>query len=149
IPPESDNTPTRGVVVGIDGSEAAKAAIEYAAQEASRRGVSLTAVYAWMPPLTPGLEYLWSEELVETQRSAAEEAIAIGTAGLADRYPDLEVERKIVQSPPVAALLLAAEDADTIVVGSRGRGGIQRLLLGSVSHGVLQALPRTTIVTRS
>ena len=70
-------------------------------------------------------------------------------ATLAERYPDLVVERKIVQSPPVAALLQAAENADTIVVGSRGRGGIQRLLLGSVSHGVLQALTRTTIVTRA
>lgn len=149
VPFERPGTPKPGVVVGIDGSEASKKAIAFAAEEASLRGVPLIAVYAWMPPLTPGLEYLWSEELVETQRSAAEEAIAIGTAGLASRYPDLSVERKIVQAPPVAALLQAAEDADTIVVGSRGRGGIQRLLLGSVSHGVLQALPRTTIVTRS
>ena len=149
IPLEVEGTPQPGVVVGVDGSDASKKAIAFAAEEASRRGVPLTAVYAWMPPLTPGLEYLWSEELVETQRSAAEEAIAIGTAGLSERYPDLTIERKIVQSPPVAALLLTAEDADTIVVGSRGRGGIQRLLLGSVSHGVLQSLPRTTIVTRS
>lgn len=137
-----------GVVVGVDGSEAAKLAIAFAAEEASSRRVPLIAVYAWMPPLTPGLEYLWSEELVETQRAAAEEAIAIGTAGLAGRYPDLVIERRIVQSPPVAALLQAAEHADTIVVGSRGRGGLKRLLLGSVSHGVLQSLPRTTIVTR-
>lgn len=149
VPLEVEGSPQPGVVVGVDGSEASKTAIAFAAEEASRRGVPLTAVYAWMPPLTPGLEYLWSEELVETQRSAAEEAIAIGTAGLSERYPDLKIERKIVQSPPVAALLLTAEDADTIVVGSRGRGGIQRLLLGSVSHGVLQSLPRTTIVTRS
>lgn len=148
IPPESDNTPTRGVVVGIDGSEAAKAAIEYAAQEASRRGVSLTAVYAWMPPLTPGLEYLWSEELVESQRAAAEEAIAIGTAGLSSQYPDLEIKREIVQAAPVAALVQTAEDAELLVVGSRGRGAISRLLLGSVSHGVLQALPCPVIVTR-
>lgn len=149
VPLTVEGTPKPGVVVGVDGSDASKRAIAFAAEEASRRSVPLTAVYAWMPPLTPGLEYLWSEELVETQRAAAEEAIAIGTAGLAERYPDLVVERKIVQSPPVAALLLAAEDADTIVVGSRGRGGIQRLLLGSVSHGILQALPRTTIVTRA
>lgn len=148
VPFSVEGTPKPGVVVGIDGSDAAKKAIAFAAEEADSRGVPLIAVYAWMPPLTPGLEYLWSEELVESQRAAAEEAISIGTAGLAGRYPDLKIERKIVQSPPVAALLQAAEDADTIVVGSRGRGGIQRLLLGSVSHGVLQSLPRTTIVTR-
>ena len=148
VPAEKAESSKPAVVVGIDGSEASQRAIAFAAEEASFRGVPLIAVYAWMPPLTPGLEYLWSEELVESQRTAAEEAIAIGTAGLAERYPDLVVERQIVQSPPVAALLQAAEGADTIVLGSRGRGGIQRLLLGSVSHGVLQALPCTTIVTR-
>ena len=148
VPAQVEGTPKPGVVVGVDGSEAAKKAIAFAAEEADSRGVPLIAVYAWMPPLTPGLEYLWSEALVESQRSTAEEAIAIGTAGLASRYPDLVIDRRIVQSPPVAALLQAAEEADTIVVGSRGHGGIQRLLLGSVSHGVLQSLPRTTIVTR-
>ena len=109
----------------------------------------LIAVYAWMPPLTPGLEYLWSEDLVASQRASAEEAIAIGTAGLASRYPDLVIDRRIVQAPPVTALLQAAEEADTIVVGSRGRGSLSRLLLGSVSHGVLQALTRATIITRA
>lgn len=138
-----------GVVVGVDGSEASKRAIAYAAEKASLRGVPLTAVYAWMPPLTPGLEYLWSEELVESQRAAAEEAIAIGVAGLADRYPDLVINREIVQSPPVAALVQAGERAELLVVGSRGRGGISRLLLGSVSHGVLQALPCPVVVTRA
>ncbi|WP_449277397.1 universal stress protein [Leucobacter sp. GX24907] len=146
--PRAEPTPGAGIVVGIDGSDAAKQAIAYAAEEASRRQVPLTAVYAWLPPLTPGLEYLWSEELVESQRTAAEEAIAIGTAGLAERYPDLQLRREIVQAPPVTALLQAAEGAELLVVGSRGRGGISRLLLGSVSHGVLQSLPCPTLVTR-
>ncbi|PRI12172.1 universal stress protein [Leucobacter massiliensis] len=146
---DADAVSRTGVVVGVDGSEPSKRAIAFAAEEASTRGVPLIAVYAWMPPLTPGLEYLWSEELVESQRAAAEEAIAIGVAGLAQRYPDLEVRREIVQSAPVAALVQAAERADMIVVGSRGRGGISRLLLGSVSHGVLQALPCPVVVTRA
>lgn len=148
IPP-IDAQPKTGVVVGVDGSEASKKAIAFAAAEASRRSVPLIAVYAWMPPLTPGLEYLWSEELVESQRAAAEEAIAIGVAGLSERYPDLEVRREIVQAPPVSALVQAAEGAEMVVVGSRGRGGISRLLLGSVSHGVLQALPCPVVVTRA
>lgn len=149
IPAVTAAEPKAGVVVGVDGSEASKKAIAVAAEAASFRGSPLIAVYAWMPPLTPGLEYLWSEELVESQRSAAEEAIAIGVAGLAERYPDLEIRREIVQSPPVAALVQAAEGAELLVVGSRGRGGISRLLLGSVSHGVLQALPCPVVVTRS
>lgn len=147
--PQTEPVPGAGIVVGVDGSDAAKRAIAYAAEEASRRRVPLTAVYAWLPPLTPGLEYLWSEELVESQRTAAEEAIAIGTAGLAQRYPDLDLRREIVQAPPVTALLQAAEGAEMLVVGSRGRGGISRLLLGSVSHGVLQSLPCPTLVTRA
>ena len=148
IPAVAAAEPRAGVVVGVDGSEASRKAIAVAAESASFRGSPLIAVYAWMPPLTPGLEYLWSEELVESQRSAAEEAIAIGVAGLAERYPDLEIRREIVQSPPVAALVQAAEGAELLVVGSRGRGGISRLLLGSVSHGVLQALPCPVVVTR-
>lgn len=148
IPAEQEDAGS-GVVVGVDGSEASKRAIAFAAEEASFRGVPLVAVYAWMPPLTPGLEYLWSEELVTAQQAAAEESIAIGTAGLAERYPDLEVRREIVQAPPVTALLQVAETAEMVVVGSRGRGGISRLLLGSVSHGVLNALPCTTVVTRA
>lgn len=147
--PAQEQRAEGGIVVGIDGSDAAQAAIAFAAEEASFRGVPLIAVYAWMPPLTPGLEYLWSEDLVESQRSAAEEAIAIGTAGLAERYPDLVIEREIVQAPPVAALLQAAERGQLLVVGSRGRGGLSRLLLGSVSHGVLQALPCPTVVTKA
>ena len=147
--PKTSPVPGGSVVVGVDGSEASKKAIAFAAEEASTRGLALTAVYAWMPPLTPGLEYLWSEELVESQRSAAEEAIAIGVAGLASRYPDLEIRREIVQSPPVAALVDTAQGAELLVVGSRGRGGITRLLLGSVSHGVLQALPCPVVVTRA
>lgn len=148
IPAEHEAT-GKGVVVGVDGSEPSKQAIAFAAEEASLQNLPLIAVYAWMPPLTPGLEYLWSEELVSTQQSAAEEAIAIGTAGLAQRYPDLEIQREIVQAPPVTALLQFAETADMLVVGSRGRGGISRLLLGSVSHGVLQSLPCPVVVTRS
>lgn len=147
--PDCEVIPGAGIVVGVDGSDASRQAIQVAAGQASLRGVPLIAVYAWMPPLTPGLEYLWSEELVESQRAAAEEAIAIGIAGLAERYPDLEIRREIVQSSPVAALVQAAEGAEMLVVGSRGRGGISRLLLGSVSHGVLQALPCPVVVTRA
>jgi len=147
--PQQSQAVTIGVVVGVDGSKAAEAAIAYAAEEASRLGTELIAVYAWMPPLTPGIEQLWSEELIEAQHNAAEEALAIGTAGLASRYPDLTIRREIVQAPPISALIDQAKGAALLVVGSRGRGSFSRLLLGSVSQGVLTELPCPVIVTKS
>lgn len=149
IIPLEYSVPTKGVVVGVDGSDAAQQAIAYAAEEASRLGTELTAVYAWMPPLTPGLEQLWSEELVAAQQSAAEEALAIGTAGLAGRYPDLTIRREIVQAPPIGALIGEAQHATLLVVGSRGRGSFSRLLLGSVSQGVVNDLPCPVVVTKT
>lgn len=149
VPSEITAKPEKGIVVGVDGSSSADQAIAFAAEEASEWGVPLHAVYAWVPPLTPGLEYLWSEDLIESQRATAEESIAIGTSGLAERYPDLEIDREIIQAPPVGALVEAGKGATALVVGSRGRNGLSRLLLGSVSHGVLQALPCPVIVTRA
>lgn len=148
VVPLIEEEPTKGIVVGVDGSESSRLAVATAAEEASKRGVELHAVYAWMTPITPGFENLWSDELLNAQREAAEEAIAIGTAGISTRYPDLTIKREIMQDPPVTALVKAATGATALVVGSRGRNAISRLLLGSVSHGVLQSLPCPVIVTR-
>jgi nucleotide-binding universal stress UspA family protein len=49
---------------------------------------------------------------------------------------------------PVEALLEASTEAKMLVVGSRGRGGFRRLLLGSTAHGVLTHLPCPTVITR-
>ncbi|MFC4223652.1 universal stress protein [Lysinibacter cavernae] len=138
-----------GVVVGIDTSEASEKALAYAAAEADRTNQPLIAIYAWTPPVTPGLEYLWSDQLLTTQRESAESAIAIALGGLPEQYPDLKIIREVVQAPPVAALLTAAETAQLLVVGNRGRAGIARLLLGSVSHGVLQNVQCPTVVART
>lgn len=146
--PSADATPTRGVVVGVDGSEASHAALVFGMEEASRLHTDVTAVYAWMPPLTPGLEQLWSEEMLSAQHDAAEEALAIAVAGLAERYPDVEIKREIIQAPPIAALTSAGQGATLLVVGSRGRGSFARLLIGSVSQGVLGAPPCPVVVTR-
>ncbi|WP_166984658.1 universal stress protein [Canibacter zhoujuaniae] len=149
IPLEKPVRPTKGVVVGVDGSDASVKAVEKAAAEAATLGVPLHAIYAWMTPLTPGIEFLWSPELIQEQEEKAQEALAIGTAGVKERFPDLEIVREVVQAPPVSALVEAGQDAAAVVVGSRGRNALSRLLLGSVSHGVLQQLPTTVIVTRA
>ena len=64
----------------------------------------------------------------------------------ADLPPGLQVERRPVHDSPVRALTDAAEDADLVVVGSRGRGGFTGLLLGSVSSQVSRHGTRPVVV---
>ncbi|KSU77880.1 Nucleotide-binding universal stress protein, UspA family [Pseudarthrobacter enclensis] len=138
-----------GVVVGIDGSAESTQAVAYAAAEADREGDELTVVYAIrMPdPLTDaGLAPASLSDLIsEEERVVLSEAVA----GLEEDYPDLKVRRVLeTELDPVDALVQAAGRARMLVVGSRGRGGFKRLMLGSTAHGVLKHLPCPTIITR-
>jgi nucleotide-binding universal stress UspA family protein len=64
------------------------------------------------------------------------------------RYPNLKIERKVEEGHPVDVLNDAAETARLLVVGSHGRGAFRRLLLGSVSHELLQEPALPTMVVR-
>jgi len=138
-----------GVVVGVDGSKESTQAVAFAAAEADREGEELTVLYAISAPdpvtdagLTPGS---LAEFMVEEERVVLSETVA----GLRENYPDLVVHQVLdTDRGPVDALVDAAAGARTLVVGSRGRGGIKRLLLGSTAHGVLKHLPCPTIITR-
>ena len=79
-----------------------------------------------------------------------EERVVLGesTAGLAEEYPDLEVERTLAEADPSSALLAAAALARLLVVGSHGRGGVARMLLGSVSHAMVLHSPCPVLVVR-
>ncbi|MGV0645183.1 universal stress protein [Mycolicibacterium sp. XJ2546] len=139
--PERTNAP---VVVGIDGSPASERATAIAFDAASRRGVHLVAVHAWSDfgvAELPGVE--WSD--VQTQ---AEEALAERLAGWQERYPDVKVERVVVLDRPARQLLEQAEKAQLTAVGSHGRGGFARMLLGSVSTAVAESARTPVIVAR-
>jgi nucleotide-binding universal stress UspA family protein len=138
-----------GVVVGVDGSKEATQAVAFAAAEADREGDDLTVVYAVNAPdrvtdaglLTTSLAELITEE----ERIVLSETVA----GLNEDYPSLRVHRVLeTERGPVESLVDAAAGARMLVVGSRGRGGIKRLLLGSTAHGVLKHLPCPTVITR-
>ena len=75
--------------------------------------------------------------------------LAESVAGLGDRYPDLVVHQQLVQSQPAQALLDAAKGARLLVVGSRGLGGVARMLLGSVSHTLVLHPPCPVLVMRT
>lgn len=144
-----DTEGRRGVVVGVDGSEEAVRAVDFAAAEADREGDGLTVVYAYSPPdrlpdagFTPELV---AELMEKEERVVLSETVA----GLMADYPDLAVHQRLEpRRDPAQALVHAAEGARLLVVGNRGRGGISRLVLGSTAHGVLKHLPCPTIITR-
>ncbi|CAJ1501407.1 universal stress protein [[Mycobacterium] burgundiense] len=132
------------VVVGIDGSPASEAATAVAFDEASRRGLELIALHAWSDNLSievPGKEW-------ESSHPKAAEALAERLAGWQERYPDVSVRRVVVPDRPARRLIKHSQDAQLVVVGSRGRGGFSGLLLGSVSAAVAEAAHSPVIVAR-
>lgn len=132
------------VVVGIDGSPASELATAIAFDEASWRGVELIALHAWSDA---DMSDLGSTEW-SAQQAGGVEALAERLAGWQERYLDVRVDRRIVADQPSRQLLDAAESAQLVVVGSRGRGGFAGMLLGSVSTAVAQAARVPVIVAR-
>jgi nucleotide-binding universal stress UspA family protein len=121
------------VVVGVDGSAGARAALLWAAAEAMRRGARLEVVHAWMA--------------VGAQQAATKVADdAASTAALI--YPTLDVVTSTPQIAAAQALLEAGVGADVLVVGPRGLGGFRGLLLGSVSHQCIEHAPCPVVVVR-
>ncbi|PXY30343.1 universal stress protein [Prauserella sp. PE36] len=126
------------VVVGLDGSPASVAAIEFAFAEASARGLPLVAVRTWndvmleatlrMYPLSVNPDDIDAEEraLLEAQVDAVRED-----------YPEVPVEAVVARGRAARTLLEHSERAQLVVVGSRGRGGFRGLLLGSTSRALV------------
>ena len=123
------------IVVGIDHSDGAKAALRFALEEARLRGVKLRAVHAWKFDYleAPGLMRTLPPGEYETLHSAAEAALD-ATFKEVGNAEGVEVERRVVQGAPAGVLVEESRGADLLVVGSRGLGGFAQLLLGSVSQ---------------
>jgi nucleotide-binding universal stress UspA family protein len=123
------------IVVGVDGSESSKEALRWALAEARMRGSRVLAVHAWSLPAVAAYAYMPSEAFdLELLRTSAEERLEAIVAETRDAGAGVEVEQLAVNGLPSKILVEAAEDAEMLVVGSRGHGGFTGLLLGSVSQ---------------
>jgi nucleotide-binding universal stress UspA family protein len=141
------------IVVGLDGSEASRAALAWALDEAKVRGSILRAVHAWMIPAMGSGEAPWAlippgsyvdvsgEEIEKAAHDALERE-------LAEAGPDagVTVERHVEEGPAAEVIVDASKDADLIVVGTRGRGAIATLVLGSTSQAVIHNAGRPVVV---
>lgn len=137
------------ILVGVDGSPGGAGALEFAMQEASLRGVGVTALHAYVFPATADsgdmLPLVYdAEQLAENEAAVLGEAVS----GLRERYPDVPLHEVLVRDRPARAIVKAAEQASLVVVGSRGRGGFAGLLLGSVSHAVLHHASCPVVIVR-
>ncbi|WP_030202740.1 universal stress protein [Streptomyces sp. NRRL S-87] len=118
------------LVVGVDGSPHAQAALAFAFEEAALRGAALRAIAVWQAPV-----FALHDE--ETALRAQRALLAEATAGWPGKYPDVRLTREVPVGHPVEELAAASEHALAAVVGRRGRGGYTGMRLGSVVHGML------------
>ncbi|HEY0389843.1 MAG TPA: universal stress protein [Gaiellales bacterium] len=122
------------IVVGIDGSDGARKALEFAADEAARRDSDLRIVCAWHVPgqvyAGPVMPPIDADTFEAAMRKIAEDQ---ASAVLRDR-PQLRHELVMRDGNAAGALVEESERAEMLVVGSRGHGGFASLLLGSVSQ---------------
>ncbi len=125
----------RTIVLGVDGSEHSRWALKWAADEAKRRGSLLKVIYVQIerPENTPD----WYEP--DSSDLSPGEAIVHDACGLvATRHPSVVARAEVVGSSPAKGLIEASRSAELLVVGARGRGGFEELLLGSVSDQCIQ-----------
>jgi len=143
------------IVVGVDGSPGSRAALVHALAMAAARGAEVEVVSAYPEPLAWAGEYPVHVPDPEDVRAEAEARIVAlladvrrdgGPGGIASA--DAVEVRVVALAGPAAPVLIArAEDADVLVVGSRGRGSVKSALLGSVAlHCVTHARRPVVVV---
>jgi len=134
------------VVVGVDGSATGDDTLAFAFEAAETRHVPLVAVHAWSDRLMD----LVVRPPVELAAFAATERdlLVERLAGWTLKYPDVAVTTVVTGGGAARALIEQASRAQLLVVGSRGRGELSGLLLGSVGHAVLHRAACPVAVVR-
>lgn len=146
-------TVTRGtVVVGYAGPDDANHAVKWAAEQAALENRPLTLVHV-LPPVT-GYElaamaaYMVPDDVREAVHESGRTLLAEARSQLAEAFPEVEVETRLYQGAADRVLHELSEHAACIVVGSRGRGRIASLVLGSVSLSVARRSTCPVVVVR-
>jgi nucleotide-binding universal stress UspA family protein len=136
------------IVVGVEGSKGSKNALKWALDEARYRNAVVDVVTAYLPtyvPAAPDFGYVppdpvYPLEELRNMQDADLDQVAAGSS--------MTIERRLLKGRAADTLIMAAEGADMLVVGSRGRGGFRGLLLGSVSQQIAQHASCAVVIVR-
>ncbi|MEW2048043.1 universal stress protein [Streptomyces sp. NPDC005476] len=137
----------RTITVGLDGSQESRAAAEWAAREAKVRGLPLKIVHVWEPVPEP----MAQAPLLgaETQQHWTERIPREAAQGLRMRHPGVEVRTEQVSGNPADALAAEGKNAELLVLGSRGLGGIGGFLVGSAGLSAVAHADRPVVLVRA
>lgn len=142
--------PAGSIVVGVDGSEGAAAALEWAVDHARLTNRPLVLVHGW-----DSIPSVWLDQagvdhaaLQAEIRAAAAEVVATAAARVAEIDPEVEVVQVVRHEDARGLLGSLSADAELTVLGSRGRGPISALMLGSVSSAVARHGRGPVVVVR-
>jgi nucleotide-binding universal stress UspA family protein len=140
------------IVVGVDGSDASRAALEWAYDEAAHHQAALVVVNAWHPPslpMAPPYGHMPPEDYESQPRNEALELLERFTSALVPKTPAVDVRTSVVEGKnPAEVLIQRSSDADLVVVGSRGHGGFLGMLLGSVSQHLVAHANCPVVIVR-
>ncbi|MFF9088568.1 universal stress protein [Streptomyces sp. NPDC014991] len=137
---------SRTVTVGLDGSQESRAAAEWAAREARLRGLPLRLVHVWAPVAPAAEAPLLGAETHQhwTERIPGETA-----EGLRLRHPAVEVVAEQRVGSPGEVLTAMADEAELVVLGSRGLSGVGGFLMGSVGLTVVAHAQHPVVLVRA
>ena len=148
-----DSRETDGrIVVGVDDSEQAAAALRWALAEGALRQTTVEVVHSWSPPMSAlpfgaTLSFKVDEGAIDAAaRESVDELVDAALAEMDEQPP--EVLRTILPGGAATTLVEVAEGADLVVVGSHGRTGLRRMAMGSVAMAVVAHASCPVVVVR-
>jgi nucleotide-binding universal stress UspA family protein len=129
------------IVVGVDGSDLSRSALRWAVDEAKVRRDRVVAVHAWEPPLVVAVDIPPDPdppESVPEQVAHGQEGAEVFVERIAAEFrgEGVEIEPRAIEGEPAQVLIGLGDEADLLVVGSRGKGRLAGRLLGSISQEV-------------